>query len=151
MKSNLDIRPTTLKTANEFVNQYHRHHKATTGHKFSIGLFNNEEMVGCAICGRPVSRHLDDGMTLEINRLCVKEGVRNGCSMLYGACVRIAKAMGYKQVITYTLESEGGASLKASNFICDGQAGGKIWTGQRNRNNGVPQEMKTRWRKELGV
>ena len=56
---------------------------------------------------------------LKVNRLCT-DGTRNACSMLYGACIRVAKAMGYKKVITYTLESENGASLKASNFIYDG-------------------------------
>jgi hypothetical protein len=66
--------------------------------------------------------------------------------MLYAACVRTARAMGYKRVITYTLESENGASLKASNFIYDGIAGGAMWTGKRSgRDNGVPQEMKRRW------
>ena len=66
--------------------------------------------------------------------------------MLYAACVRAAKAMGYKTVITYTLESEDGASLKASNFQFDGIAGGKVWTGKRSgRDNGVPPEMKKRW------
>ena len=102
------------------------------------------EIVGVAICGRPVSRHYDDGLTLEINRLCT-DGTRNACSKLYGACVRTAVAMGYERVITYTLQSENGASLKASNFICEGIAGGKHWTGTRNRNIGNPEEMKIRW------
>ena len=89
---------------------------------------------GVAICGRPVSRHLDDGLTLEINRLCT-DGTRNACSILYGACARIAKNMGYKRVITYILKSEG-------------EAGGKMWTGKRSgRDNGVPKEKKTRWAK----
>lgn len=101
--------------------------------------------VGVAICGRPVSRHLDDGLTLEINRLCT-DGTKNACSILYGACARIAKNMGYKRVITYILKSENGASLKASNFICEGEAGGEVWTGKRSgRDNGVPKEKKTRW------
>ena len=70
----------------------------------------------------------------------------NACSMLYGACVRVAKAMGYKKVITYTLESENGASLKASNFKNDGIAGGVMWTGKRSgRDKGVPKELKRRW------
>ena len=104
---------------------------------------------GVAICGRPVSRHLDDGLTLEINRLCT-DGTRNACSILYGACARIAKNMGYKRVITYILKSENGASLKASNFICEGEAGGEMWTGKRSgRDNGVPKEKKTRWVKYL--
>ena len=105
-------------------------------------------MVGCAVCGRPVSRYLDDGLTCEINRLCT-DGTPNACSMLYGASCRVAKAMGYKKVITYILESENGASLKASNFTCDGVAGGTHWTGSRNRGQAIPAEMKTRWSRTL--
>ena len=101
-------------------------------------------MVGCAVSGRPVSRYLDDGMTCEINRLCT-DGTRNACSILYGASCRVAKAMGYKRVITYILESENGASLKASNFACEGIAGKTHWTGARNRGQAIPNEMKTRW------
>lgn len=144
-----NIIPISLKIANEYVTAYHRHHKAVRGCKFCIALADeNNEIVGVAICGRPVSRYLEDGKTLEINRLCT-DGYRNACSRLYGACARIAKEMGYKKIITYILESENGASLKASNFVCEGVAGGKIWTGTRHRDNGVPQEMKTRWVKEL--
>lgn len=142
----LEIKPITLRAANEFVAKYHRHHKPTVGHKFSISCVNeNGEICGVAICGRPVSRHLDNGEKLEINRLCT-DGTYNACSKLYGACLRIAKNMGYKKVITYILESEDGTSLKASNFICEGEAGGEMWTGKRSgRDNGVPKEKKTRW------
>ncbi len=142
------IIPISLKQANEYVTENHRHHKTVRGCKFCIGLIVSGQLVGVAICGRPVSRYLDNGVTLEINRLCTN-GYKNACSRLYGACVRIAKAMGYKKVITYTLESENGASLKASNFVNEGTAGGKIWTGSRCRDNGVPKEMKQRWVKYL--
>lgn len=145
----MTIIPITLKVANKFVTEHHRHHDSCTGSKFSIGLIDNGVLIGVAICGRPVSRYLDDGFTIEINRCCVIEGHKNGCSKLYGACCRIAKEMGYSKAITYTLESENGSSLKASNFICEGVAGGKIWTGVRNRDNGVPKEMKKRWVKTL--
>lgn len=140
----MKIMPITLKAANEYVAQNHRHHKPATGCKFCIGCKDGGHLVGVAICGRPVSRHLDNGITLEINRLCT-DGTRNACSMLYGACVRIARDMGYEKVITYILASENGASLKAANFICEGEAGGTIWTGSRKRDNGVPQEMKKRY------
>lgn len=136
--------PITLKQANSFVTANHRHHSSVAGCKFALGLTNGE-LIGVAICGRPVSRFLDDGLTLEVNRLCT-DGTKNSCSMLYGACVRVAKAMGYKKVITYTLESENGASLKASNFKNDGIAGGVMWTGKRSgRDKGVPKELKRRW------
>lgn len=144
----MEIRPITLKEANDFVEKNHRHHKATVGHKFSISLYDNDKLVGVAICGRPVSRYLDNGTTCEINRLCT-DGTRNACSMLYGACCRVAKEMGYKKIITYILESENGASLKASNFICEGVAGGTHWTGARNKGQEIPHEMKTRWTKNL--
>ena len=124
----------------------HRHHKPSTGHKFSVKVVDESGFVhGVAICGRPVSRHLDNGETLEINRLCT-DGTHNACSMLYGACARIARNMGYKKIITYILMSENGASLRASNFTCEGEAGGEMWTGKRSgRDNGVPKEKKTRW------
>lgn len=144
----LAIRPITLRSANEFVKNYHRHHKPTTGHKFSVACYDNERLCGVAICGRPVARYYDNGMVLEINRLCT-DGTKNACSILYGACARIAKDMGYKKIITYILKSENGASLKASNFVCEGEAGGEIWTGKRNRDNGVPKEKKIRWVKNL--
>ncbi|MFV0527642.1 MAG: XF1762 family protein [Lachnospiraceae bacterium] len=144
----IEIRPITLKEAQKFVDGKHRHHKAPVGHKFSVGLFEGDTMVGCAICGRPVSRALDDKRTCEVSRLCT-EGGKNACSMLYGACGRIAKAMGYRRIITYTLASESGVSLRASGFICEGIAGGEAWTGNRRRDNGVPKEKKRRWSRLL--
>ena len=140
----MEIRPITLKQASDFINQYHRHHKATIGCKFAVGLYKGDTIIGCAVCGRPVSRYLDNGFTCEINRLCT-DGTKNACSMLYGTCCRIAKEMGYRKIITYILQSEDGASLKASNFICEGAAGGTHWTGARDRGQEIPQELKTRW------
>ena len=141
----MNVIPLTLKEANDFVKENHRHHDTCTGCRFAIGLIENNKLIGVAICGRPVSRYYDNGLTLEINRLCVLEGYKNACSMLYGACTRIAKNMGYKRVITYILASENGASLKASNFINEGLAGGEMWTGKRKRDNGVPKEKKYRY------
>lgn len=111
-RAGLEIRPVTLRQAKEFVAQNHRHHLPPQGHKFSIGLYAGDRMVGCAICGRPVSRYLDNNEICEITRLCT-DGTENACSMLYGACCRIAREMGYKKMITYTLASENGASLRA--------------------------------------
>lgn len=144
----MKIVPITFKEACEFIAENHRHHKPAIGHKFSIGCEKNGRLVGVAVCGRPVSRHLDDGKTCEINRLCT-DGTYNACSMLYGACCRIAKEMGYKKIITYILESENGASLRASNFICEGRAGGVKWNGSRDTGQEYPHEMKTRWARRL--
>ena len=97
--------PVSLAEANAFVAQHHRHHKPVTGHKFSIGCTADGQLVGVAIVGRPVSRYLDDGQTLEVNRLCT-DGTKNACSMLYAAAWRAARAMGYRKMITYILDTE---------------------------------------------
>lgn len=144
----LCIIPLTLKQANAFVETYHRHHKPVVGCKFSIGAVQNNQLVGVAICGRPVARFYDDGLTLEVNRLCTTElGIKNVCSLLYGACSRIAKNMGYKRIITYILQSESGVSLKASGWIDEGSAGGTHWSGKRyqNKDSDLPKEMKRRF------
>lgn len=141
----MKIAPITFKAASVYINQHHRHHGPTAGCKFCISVIDDDgNLLGVAVCGRPVSRYLDDGFTLEINRVC-STGIKNVCSMLYGGCCRIAKEMGYRKVITYTLASESGASLKASNFICEGEAGGTHWTGSRNKGQDIPSEMKKRW------
>lgn len=146
----LQLVPMTLRAANEYVAAHHRHHKPTVGHKFSVGVSDGDKIVGVAIAGRPVSRYLDDGKTIEITRLCT-DGTRNACSMLYATVCRAAAAMGYKRAITYILASEPGTSLKATGFVCEGEAGGKEWTGCRKPKdpNQYPHEMKTRWSKEL--
>jgi len=133
----LEIRPTHLKPAREFVGKYHRHNIPPVGGKFAISCFEGERLCGVAICGRPTARKLDDGATLEIYRNCT-DGTRNACTKLYGACVRIARDMGYKKVITYTLESENGASLRAANFTFAGSAAFPsmvvIYNGERVKN-----------------
>ena len=140
----LEIRPISVKDAKAYVDKFHRHHKRSIGCKFCLSCYEGDRLCGVAMCGRPISRYLDDGLTLEITRLCT-DGTRNACSKLYGSSCQVAKAMGYKKVVTYILESEDGASLKASNFICEGIAGKTHWTGRRDRGQDIPHEMKKRW------
>lgn len=144
----LEIKPIHLKPAREFVEKYHRHNIPPVGGKFAVACYEGVRLCGVAIAGRPVSRYSDDGKTLEILRCCT-DGTFNACSKLYGAVCRIGFDMGYERIITYTLESEGGGSLRASGFRFDGQAGGKQWTGSRRRDYYIsPEEMKCRWVKE---
>lgn len=144
----LDIVPLSLKEANAFVAEHHRHHRPVVGHKFSIGCTDGEKIVGVAIVGRPVSRYMDNGLTLEVTRLCT-DGTRNACSMLYAAAWRAVRAMGYKKLITYILESEKGTSLRAAGWKCVGQAGGLRWTGKRRPEVDLyPAQMKMRFEME---
>ena len=146
----MNIVPISLKKANEVVTQWHRHHKPSRGHKFSIALLKNSVYIGIAICGRPVARGSDDGLTPEVARLCT-DGTPNACSKLYGACARVAKEMGYVKIQTYILESEPGISLKASGWIMEAVTAGGQW----KRTDGVvnrtdqPTEPKQRWVKFL--
>lgn len=145
----LELVPISLKDANAYVEQHHRHHRPVTGHKFSIAASDGEKIVGVAIVGRPVSRYLDDGWTLEVTRLCT-DGTRNACSFLYSAAWRAARNMGYRKLITYILESENGASLRAAGWKCAGKAGGLRWTGKRKPETDLyPAEMKYRY--EIGI
>ena len=120
----LTVKPMSLADANRFVAEHHRHHKPVRGHKFSLGCMANGHLAGVAIVGRPVSRYLDDGLTLEVNRLCT-DGTKNACSFLYGAAARAAKVLGYHRIVTYILDTESGVSLRASGWRCAGLAGGR--------------------------
>jgi hypothetical protein len=111
------ISPISLRAAQDFIAKHHRHNKPPRGHKFSVGLKNSAgELIGVATAGRPIARHFDDGLTLEINRTCTT-GERNANSALYGAVWRAARAMGYQRCITYTQADESGASLRAAGFV----------------------------------
>ena len=145
----LSLTPVSLSEANAFVARYHRHHKPVVGHKFSIGCMADGRLVGVAIVGRPVSRYLDNGLTLEVNRLCT-DGTNNACSFLYAAAWRAARAMGYRKIITYILDTESGISLRAAGWKCAGLAGGKRWTGSRRPAADLyPAQMKYRYEQSI--
>lgn len=119
--------PIELKDAQNYINKFHRHHQAAHRDKFRIAAMDDGEIVGVVQVGRPVSRILDDGHTLEVLRLCTT-GEKDVCSFLYSRAARIAKEMGYTKIITYILESETGTSLKASGWKLEADGvGGSDW------------------------
>lgn len=142
----LELQPITFKEACRFVDKHHRHHDPPQGWKFGIAINDGSQVVGVITVGRPVARHLDDGWTLEVNRCCVLEGVKNGCSMLYGAAWRAAKAMGFRRLITYTLAEESGASLTAAGWRDVYRTKGGKWDKpSRPRVDTAPTGQKTLW------
>jgi hypothetical protein len=141
----LTVVPMPLDEANTFVTQYHRHHRPTLSHKFSLGAAVADVIVGVAIIGRPVARRLDDGWTLEINRLAT-DGTPNACSFLYGASWRAVKALGYRRLVTFTLPQEGGTSLRAAGWRLVGSTPGRSWSvPSRPRVDKHPLQEKWRW------
>lgn len=141
--------PISLREANAYVADHHRHSKPTRGHKFSVAIADGEQIMGVAIAGRPVSRMLDDGHTLEVLRVCTT-GVANGCSMLYAACRVAARGMGYDRVVTYTLASETGASVRAAGFVRDGNSRGGEWGRKGRERESANTGPKVRWIARLG-
>lgn len=141
----LELVPITLAEANQFVRELHRHNSPVPGAKFCVAAEDEGKIVGVAIVGRPVARMLDDGWTLEVNRVCT-DGTRNANSFLYGAVRRAAWALGYKKIITYTLPTESGASLRAANWKLIGEAGGGTWNRKsRARVDTHPLQTKLKW------
>lgn len=161
----MELIPVTQAQAKAFVGQHHRHTRPPIGSVFQIGVAVDGELVGVAMCGMPKARMLMDGWTLEVNRTCTI-GHKNANSMLYGAAARAAKALGYRRLVTYTLESESGASLRAAGWVPDGEArAGRSWS-TPSRYEGFqasehqpdlfgavkmrPHEAKVRWVKWVG-
>lgn len=116
MTGRLTVCPSSFAEACEFVRAHHRHHQPPVGHLFSIAVADDEGRVrGVAIVGRPVARLLQDGLTAEVSRVAT-DSTENACSALYAAAWRATKAMGYRRLVTYTQDSESGASLRGAGW-----------------------------------
>lgn len=141
--------PLELAAANKFVADLHRHHDPVYRDKFRVGALVDGKLVGVVQVGRPISRYLDNGENIEVVRLCT-DGTKNVCSFLYSKAARIAKEMGYKKIITYILESESGASLKAAGWKQEEVTNGGTWNRKsRPRSTTAPTVPKKRYVKNL--
>lgn len=140
------IRPITLDQAQAFVQDWHRHNRDNAGGCWAIACMRGEELVGVAICGRPVSPVMQRRGYLEILRVAVLEGVEGACSMLYSRAKRIGQAMGYQRFNTYNRPGESGASLAAAGFRPTAQVRGRKggW-GNRAGRATHPMQNKLRW------
>lgn len=157
-----EIRPITKMEARQFIDAHHRDNEAPSVMQvsFAVGLDVDGELIAVATAGRPVARGLDDGRTLEVNRACVNGEHRNANSALYGAIGRAGKALGYRRLVTYTLHSESGASLRAAGFAGPIDIGRRSWqddTTTRVRHDvtlwgerrNAAKEAKYRWERAL--
>lgn len=148
----LVVVPLELAEANALVARWHRHHQPAVGHRFSIGVVDESGMAhGAAIVGRPVARLSGSPReVLEVVRL-VTDGTPNACSMLYAAAARAGKAMGFRRIQTYILDSETGTSLLASGWVSEGMTRGRLWehTDGKPRRTDQPNGPKERWSREL--
>lgn len=123
----LELRPITRDECDRYIKQHHRHHGAPVGALWRQAVHDAAgAIVGVAVSGRPVARALDDGLTVEVTRLCT-DGTRNACSKLYAASKRAAEAKGYRRGLTYILASESGASLRAAGWVFLWDVKGRSW------------------------
>ena len=137
--------------AKELIRKHHRHCEPPVGWQYGAAVFNGREMVGVMTAGRPVSAELARQGCLEVNRVCVKPTcpsalVENACSMLYGCACRQAFQRGHNRVVTYTLRTERGTSLRASGFVPVAKTQGGSWNRKnRPRNDESSTLPKVRW------
>jgi hypothetical protein len=82
--------------------------------------------------------------------VAVDPSVTNGCTKLLGAVAKAASAMGYRRLVTYTAEGEGGASLYAAGWDPIGRSAGGHWGSvRRPREAGSDEGRKVVWVKVL--
>lgn len=141
----LQIVPITLREAQTFIEQHHRHSKKPAGHICSLAVADGNRIVGVATVGRPVSRILQDGFTAEVTRCCT-DGTPNACSKLYAASWRAARALGYRRLVTYTLKTESGSSLRAAGWKTVAEVRARSWhTPTRPRVDQHSIQKRLRW------
>jgi hypothetical protein len=152
---NIELKPIERDQARAFVDEHHEHNKAPLGWRFGAGIWNGAQLIGVVMVGRPVARMIDASQVVEVNRLCLRRDVPrelrwNACSQAYGWAAREAKRRGFSKIITYTLESELGTSLKAAGWQVDGRTKGGSWHRPgRARADRAPTCRKVRWARHL--
>lgn len=151
---NLHQAPVAQLVAKEFVRKHHRHCPPPAGWRYGGAVSNGpgeEGLIGVVMIGRPVARALDQNTVVEVNRLCVRPDIPaalvwNACSLLYGWASREARKRGFKRIITYTLESEEGTSLRAAGWKPEAKTQGGSWSRPgRPRTDKTSTEPKVRW------
>jgi len=142
----LELQPITYREACNFIAKWHSHHLPPQGWKYGIAVNDGARVVGVITVGRPVARNLDDGWTLEVTRCCSDGSTKNAASKLYGAAWQVAKNLGYKRMITYTLIEEAGTSLKAAGWKALYTTEGGGWNRpNRARVDNHPTGQKVLW------
>ena len=152
--------PITQAEAKAFIARHHRHNIPPVGWVLATCVCWKEAIVGVMTLGRP-SRMAQDGWTCEVTRVCIDPDLHAAieaemgekppvASMLYGAARRAAQAIGYRSVLTKSLDEESSTSIKAAGFEFIGMTKAESWDRvHRPRTDKAPVVPKKRWRIEL--
>ncbi len=132
--------PCSVTKAREVVEAWHRHHGPSTSGLMAAAVATEDGTVrGVALIGRPVARLLDDGWTLEVTRVAT------------GIARRLAAALGYARLITYTRADEPGSSPRAAGLTDDGPIRARSWDMPgRRRTDKTEIVQRRRWSLDLG-
>lgn len=145
----LRLRPITVKAALKAVADMHRHLPKLQGGLFAVAVEDEDGTLrGVGVVGNPP--RVWQGTERAVVTRVATDGAQNACSLIYGALCRAAKALGYREVWTYTLPEEPGTSLRAAGFEEVGlSAGGEHDRPSRRRRAAVHPGPKRRWRRRL--
>lgn len=146
----MQLRPITIRAAKRVVSELHRHLEPPQGAVFALSVWNDGQLVGVALVGRPVARmtalkgEREHKPAIEVIRVAT-DGTRNACSFLYARAKRAAQALGYVRVLTKTLPAESGASLRAVGARLEGETRAQQWDRANRRRSMKPMTPKLRW------
>lgn len=136
----LTARPIYRTEARAWIWKHHRHNVPPTGWLGAVAILDDGRLCGVGTLGRPNAPALQDGVTAEVTRCCT-DGTKNAASMIYGRLCRAAAAFGYTSVVTSTLASEPGSSLRAAGFVLESKP--------RARDEWVRSEGSMRYQQDL--
>lgn len=137
------IRWIPMREAIRFIAQHHRHLPRLQGGIVALGLWIDDDLRGVAVIGR--GARMDRRDTAVITRLCT-DGCRNGCSRLYAKTKRLAQALGFVGIKTFTRDDESGASMRAVAAAPDGKTKAGHWGRTSRPRDTVDASAKKRWR-----
>lgn len=154
----LRIRPCNFADAQAFVAEHHDHNGTLPMDRFRAAIWNGPTLLGVVMVGNPTTPSLMNQGLVEVRRLCLDRAVANelrwkACSALYDWSAAEAERRGWRRIITYTLASETGMSLRYTRprWKREGEASrpGHSWVARGRGRVVGPTEAKVRWSRVL--
>lgn len=154
------IVPMTVSGARKWIAQTHRHLQNLQGGLFAAGVAFDGDLVGVSTAGRG-PRMWEGTGRIVITRAAVLPGLppvidskgekhsAPACSMLYGALVRAATQLGWREAWSYTLPGEDGRSLRAAGFTYQGETRDEDWDRPSRSRTAAFPGAKGRWMRPL--
>lgn len=131
-----EVRQISWKSARRMIEQHHYLRYAPCGHKFSLGIYAGEQLIGVMIFGRPVARKEDQENTLELTRMFLYDSPKNSESRSLSLAEKwIRKNRHETRLIAYSDPEVGhkGIIYRAANWRYVGMS--RLWSWSKSRPN----------------